>query len=270
MNTSKMSKQDTKKELDLLGGPGEYDELNDVLHKMMTVTAKNSDKYYNPVEQSFQGDSNQQFELEDEGPKRVKNEFGSTKDISERDRAHLMRSGFDEILKNPTSNIVSQSISKEKLDLGAEARDSMQASNITFSFVGFRPSKSHNGPLPSKFYFRMRFFTFSEVITDMKSLELDEDEASKPFISQPDEPNKIFFLKNENRARLDSFKQLKMYKRELVNINFKIDPSQSQIADEHIRLAQYLKERRLTIEVFNGDTHFYYGSCQVPLYELCR
>ena len=50
MNTSKMSKQDTKKELDLLGGPGEYDELNDVLHKMMTVTAKNSDKYYNPVE----------------------------------------------------------------------------------------------------------------------------------------------------------------------------------------------------------------------------
>ena len=56
----------------------------------------------------------------------------------------------------------------------------------------------------------------------------------------------------------------------MVNINFNVDPSSSQIPDEHMRLVNYFRERRLTIDVFNGDTHFYYGSCGVPLYELCR
>lgn len=74
----------------------------------------------------------------------------------------------------------------------------MQASNIAFSFVGYRPPKSFSGKLPTKFYFKMRFFTFSEVITDIKSLELEENEVSRPFRSDDSEPNKVFYLANEN------------------------------------------------------------------------
>ena len=68
----------------------------------------------------------------------------------------------------------------------------------------------------------------------------------------------------------DNFRDFKKAQRSIVNINFNIDPSVSKIADEHMRLVDYFKERKLTIDVFNGDNHFYYGSCQVPLYELCR
>ena len=113
----------------------------------------------------------------------TKKEFGATFDISERDRAHLMRNGFNSLLKNPTSNIISQSIIKDKLNFDLEKTDPMQASNIQFSFVGFRPPQDFKGKLPTKFMFKMRFFTFSEVVTDIKQLELDEFEVSRPFRS---------------------------------------------------------------------------------------
>lgn len=57
---------------------------------------------------------------------------------------------------------------------------------------------------------------------------------------------------------------------ELVSAEFTIDPSVSKILNEHVRLAEYLKERFLTIDVFDGDSLFLYGSCKVPLFELLR
>ena len=72
----------------------------------------------------------------------------------------------------------------------------------------------------------------------------------------------MFYLTNENqKTTFDSFRDFKKHDRSIVNINFNIDPSASKIADEHMRLVDYFKERRLTIDVFNGDTKFYYGSC---------
>ena len=38
----------------------------------------------------------------------------------------------------------------------------------------------------------------------------------------------------------------------LVMVNFDIDPSMSRIQDEHIKFAQYLKERYLTIDLFDA------------------
>lgn len=56
----------------------------------------------------------------------------------------------------------------------------------------------------------------------------------------------------------------------VMSISFDIDPSVSKIKDEHVKLAKYLKERYLTIDIFDAEKKFYYGSCKIPLFELAR
>ena len=56
----------------------------------------------------------------------------------------------------------------------------------------------------------------------------------------------------------------------IVMVSFDVDPSVSKVNDEHIKLAQYLKERYLTVDIFDAQTRFYFGSCKIPLFELCR
>jgi hypothetical protein len=51
---------------------------------------------------------------------------------------------------------------------------------------------------------------------------------------------------------------------------FEIDPSLSRIKDENVKLAQYLRERFLTVDVFDGDSLFLYGTCKIALFELLR
>jgi hypothetical protein len=40
--------------------------------------------------------------------------------------------------------------------------------------------------------------------------------------------------------------------------------------DEHIRLAEYLKERYLTIDLYDAETKFHYATTKIPLYFLMR
>lgn len=51
---------------------------------------------------------------------------------------------------------------------------------------------------------------------------------------------------------------------------FEIDPSLSRIQDEHTKLSSYLRERFLTVDIFDGDSLFLYGTCKIPLFELMR
>lgn len=51
---------------------------------------------------------------------------------------------------------------------------------------------------------------------------------------------------------------------------FDVDPSISKIPDEHLHLARYMKERILSIDVWNGDSLMHYGTCKIPLFKLMR
>ena len=44
----------------------------------------------------------------------------------------------------------------------------------------------------------------------------------------------------------------------------------SRLADEHIFFAKYLKERVLTIDVWNADSLMHFGTCKVPLNKVMR
>lgn len=61
-----------------------------------------------------------------------------------------------------------------------------------------------------------------------------------------------------------------MHDPNLLAVTFTIDPSISHIADEHIRLADYLYDRFLTVDVFDADSLFLYGTCKLPMFELLR
>lgn len=49
-----------------------------------------------------------------------------------------------------------------------------------------------------------------------------------------------------------------------------MDPSRSGVADEHMILAKYLHESYLSIDMYDADTRFLYGTTKLPLRELLR
>jgi len=49
-----------------------------------------------------------------------------------------------------------------------------------------------------------------------------------------------------------------------------VDPSLSRIEGEHEFLSEYLYDRFLTVDAFDGDSLFLYGSFKLPLFELLR
>lgn len=56
----------------------------------------------------------------------------------------------------------------------------------------------------------------------------------------------------------------------LLSVIFEVDPSISRIKDENVKLASYLRERFLTVDIFDGESLFLYGTCKIPLFELMR
>lgn len=57
---------------------------------------------------------------------------------------------------------------------------------------------------------------------------------------------------------------------DLLSVTFEVDSSVSRIPDEHMRLAQYLKEHYLNVDVFDAQTQFVYAQAKIPLFELLR
>jgi len=56
----------------------------------------------------------------------------------------------------------------------------------------------------------------------------------------------------------------------LLSVTFNIDPSVSKIENENLRLCEYLYDRFLTVDVFDAESLFLYGTCKLPLFELLR
>ena len=53
-------------------------------------------------------------------------------------------------------------------------------------------------------------------------------------------------------------------------MTFEVDPSISKIENEHVKLAQYMKDRYLSLDIYDSDSRFNFGVCKIPLYELMR
>ena len=53
-------------------------------------------------------------------------------------------------------------------------------------------------------------------------------------------------------------------------MTFDIDSTISKVPDEHMKLASYMKECMLNIDVFDADSQFLYATAKIPLFELLR
>jgi hypothetical protein len=56
----------------------------------------------------------------------------------------------------------------------------------------------------------------------------------------------------------------------LLSVVFNVDSSVSKIENEHVRLSSYLLDRFLTVDVFDAESLFLYGTCKIPMFELLR
>jgi hypothetical protein len=91
-------------------------------------------------------------------------------DLSQDDRAELIKLGFGDLLLNPAHK-AGKDLKDKKYDLKKEKEDPLSASTISVNIVSFKTSLT--APIeqtPKRFYIQMKFFTFPEIQTDTISL----------------------------------------------------------------------------------------------------
>lgn len=151
-----------------------------------------------------------------------------------------------------------------------ETDPALKASKISVTFSAYKAPTGgiETLKLPQKFIFKFRFFTFDEQFTDPLSLANVAKVDEKSVISS----GSSYFLQraSSSNAYIHSQPNRSNLAEQLAQISFTVDPSASRIEDEHERLANYLKERYLTIDVYDAITQFYFGSTKVPLFDLLR
>eukprot|EP00347_Sterkiella_histriomuscorum_P000155 403376962 len=202
-----------------------------------------------------------------------------TTDLPIHDQVNFIKNGYGELLQHPTAQILSTSIQQNQLSLQNELADPLKASTVTFKFLCYKAPVSPQDYLPSKLFFQFKFFTFPSLQTDKVKIVCDEHQDGSYKLGQ------VFYLSKEHpgvsRALTTNLMQQQAATNKLMQtdtrhdpnllaITFEIDPSLSRIKDENVKLSHYLKERFLTVDVFDGDTLFLYGTCKIPLYELMR
>lgn len=143
--------------------------------------------------------------------------------------------------------------------------DDLKASIIKCKFLAFKTPIGRLGDVPKRFFFKMRFFTFPPIQTDALRLKVDSETSGNFVMLQPGTPYLL-----EKQLSAIAMGQGANTDNPHLEVSFRIDAAESKIINEHIKLANYLKERFLTIDIFDVKTKFFYGSCKIPLYEILR
>lgn len=85
-----------------------------------------------------------------------------TQDMSAQDKNRLAREGLGDMLYHPTTNVMSASLIREKIDMDLEKNDALRASQIQVKIVSYKTPFGKVDNMPRRFEFRFRFFTFPE------------------------------------------------------------------------------------------------------------
>lgn len=175
-----------------------------------------------------------------------------------------------------------------------QMEDQYMASKVTFKFVAFKTCRDEEvlSRVPSRLFFTLKFYTFQESKTEMVLLKLPLHIAQK-LGKGPDKeneaqqslfPSRQYFLMRYHGVKQDPAEQAKLktpveeeYAKLAMGTEavFDFDPTQfiNQTSDcrhQHEIFCQFLQERAMTIDIWNGDTLMHYGQCKVPLYLLQR
>lgn len=190
------------------------------------------------------------------------------RELTRQDKVSLLRVGVGRNLLDPETE-ARLIASEPRLDL--ELHDPYKASTITFKFVAVKtPFQFPNGlAYPSKVYFTFKFFTFTAVHSETCTLRVAGDGAHDSHDNGHIKLGTQYLLSKQADASLGGVGGG-------LNRIFDVDPSleirdeEEGGNDEHMQLAKYLKERILTIDIWNGDSLMHFGTCKVPLNAFMR
>lgn len=199
-----------------------------------------------------------------------------TTDLPVSDQVNFIKHGLGDALKNPTASIKSDGMQKEKMALDVEEHDHLKSSTVTFKFICFKTPWTDSEKVPKKFFFHFKFFTFPAVKTSSVTFKNEHEHAKSVSDVQGVKPGQPYYLtrtsqaSNTKRPGDSENKEDTMHDPSMLSVTFSVDPSLSHIKDEDMRLAGYLYDRFLTVDVFDADSLFLYGTCKIPLFELLR
>ena len=185
--------------------------------------------------------------------------------------------GFGDVLQ-PTAGYQSQHQTKARIEMKEEVQDELKRNVITFQIVSFKTRpETRCAEVPKKLMFQMRFFTFREIVFPVMQLFHPNYNPETMRV----EPGKYYYLKKykkpsllatKNQVTLDAEEEEKnsLDDKNTARVSFEIDPSVSKMFDEHIRLAEYLKERYVTIDLYDANSRFHYATTKIPMFYLMR
>jgi hypothetical protein len=55
-----------------------------------------------------------------------------------------------------------------------------------------------------------------------------------------------------------------------LTVTFEVDPSTSGVPNENIRLVEYMRDRYLNFDIYDGESHFLFASAKLPMIDLIR
>ena len=187
-----------------------------------------------------------------------------TQDMPAQERSKLAKEGLSDLLYHPTSEIISSHLRQEYLDPKLEIRDG-KATHFQIKILSYKTPYERRNDIPRRFQFRFRFFTCSEFRSGYMSLVNDKD------YYQELQTNETYFLqKAQSRKPNAQDSRPKSIAETFLFWDVDIDETKSQVKDENLMFAEYLKERYLTIDVIDGETLFQFGCIKIPLFELMR
>jgi len=110
----------------------------------------------------------------------------------------------------------------------------------------------------------MRFFTFKEIAFPTATF------FSRDYDHDPNDRVKTGCTYYITRDKFDSksgrnANQI-MADENLAVVTFDVDPSVSGDANENLKLAKYLKDRYLTIDMYDAESRFLYATTKIPLF----
>jgi hypothetical protein len=184
----------------------------------------------------------------------------STTSLTRRDKIHLMKLGLS---KGLMDGDLGEFIAKEP-SLEKELADPNVACKVLFKFVVLRTDdkKQNVYKIPAKLFMTFKFFTFPESNTTLvKLVENNSDE----------EPRKIRTNKSYGLVRVHyDENQADVEDRKACRVEFRVDPSVSKVKDENLALVRYLKERVMSVDVFDAYSKLHVGTIKVPMVTLLR
>ena len=88
-------------------------------------------------------------------------------------------------------------------------------------------------------------------------------------------PGGTYYLRKDRivdlgRGRVQRMQVDSLADQDMLSISYDIDPTISKVKNEHMQLAEYMKDQYLTIDIFDADSQFLFAQAKLPMFELLR